>query len=96
MIDCVFQNTYVWLTTGEGFWFYPTRVEYEGVNGYRWNGVFWMYYGIDPRFIDAVSCYPTLPFIKSKTSLWKIKNHKAFLLHRIQEHGKILMHTELI
>jgi hypothetical protein len=59
MIDCVFQNTYVWLTTEEGFWFYRPRVDYDGVTGYRWNGVFWMFYGIDPRFIDAVSCYPT-------------------------------------
>ena len=59
IIDCVYNNTYVWLINGEGFWFYPTRVEYGEVSGYRWNGVFWMFYGIDPRFIDAVACYPT-------------------------------------
>lgn len=59
MIDCVFQNTYVWLTNGESFWFYPTRVEYGEVSGYRWNGFYWVFYGIDPRFIDVLVCYPT-------------------------------------
>ncbi|HWI48868.1 MAG TPA: transporter [Rummeliibacillus sp.] len=59
IVDCVYQNTYVWLINGESFWFYPTRVEYGEVSGYRWSGAFWYYFGIDPRFIDAVSCYPT-------------------------------------
>jgi len=58
IVDCIHQYTYVWLRNGESFWFYPTRVEYGEVSGYRWNGVFWTYYGIDPRFISAVSCPP--------------------------------------
>jgi hypothetical protein len=58
IVDCVYQYTYVWLTNGRSFWFYPTSVQYEGVTGYRWNGRFWTFYGFDPRFIDAVSCPP--------------------------------------
>lgn len=60
--DCQYQYTYVWLNNGEQFWFFPTRVEYEGITGYRWNGAFWTFYGIDSRLIDAVACppYPTL------------------------------------
>lgn len=58
VVDCLYQYTYVWLLNGDNFWFYPTRVEYGEVSGYRWNGAFWMYYGIDPRFIDAVACPP--------------------------------------
>ena len=59
IVDCLYQNTYVWLRNGNRFWFYPTRVEYGEISGYRWNGAFWQYYGIDPRMIETVSCYPT-------------------------------------
>ncbi|WP_123042474.1 transporter [Cohnella candidum] len=58
IVDCLQNYTYVWLVNGESFWFYPTRVEYGEVAGYRWNGAFWYFYGIDPRFIDTVSCPP--------------------------------------
>ncbi|TMV46296.1 transporter [Paenibacillus mesophilus] len=58
IVDCSYQYTYVWLRNGESFWFYPTRVEYGAVSGLRWNGLFWYFFGIDPRFIEAVSCPP--------------------------------------
>jgi hypothetical protein len=58
IIDCMYQYTYVWLWNGDSFWFYPTRVEYGEVSGYRWNGAFWTFYGFDPRLINAVSCPP--------------------------------------
>ncbi|MNV81673.1 hypothetical protein D3C71_1753520 [compost metagenome] len=58
LIDCLHSYTYVWLWNGDSFWYYPTRVEYGEVSGYRWSGQFWYYYGIDPRFIRAVSCPP--------------------------------------
>lgn len=58
IVDCVYQYTYVWLRTGQSFWFYPTYVDAEGVAGFRWSGSYWYFYGIDPRFIDAVSCPP--------------------------------------
>ncbi len=59
LIDCVYQHTYVWLVNGVQFWYYPISVESHGVTGYRWNGSLWVFYGIDPRFIDSVVCYPT-------------------------------------
>jgi len=34
-------------------------VEFGEVSGYRWNGAYWQFYGIDPGLIDAVACYPT-------------------------------------
>ena len=40
IVDCLYQNTYVWLINGSQFWFYPTRVEFGEVSGYRWNGTF--------------------------------------------------------
>lgn len=58
VIDCMNQYTYVWLLNGEQFWFYPISVDSLGVTGYRWNGLSWMFYGIDGRLIDAVSCPP--------------------------------------
>lgn len=58
VVDCLYEYTYIWLLNGDNFWFYPTRVEYGEVSGYRWNGAFWMFYGIDPRIIDAVACPP--------------------------------------
>lgn len=33
IVDCLYQNTYVWLINGREFWFYPTRVEYGEVSG---------------------------------------------------------------
>ncbi|MFF2794486.1 transporter [Lysinibacillus xylanilyticus] len=59
VIDCVYQNTYVWLRNGREFWFYPTRIEMGEVSGYRWNGAYWAFYGFDEGLIDAVACYPT-------------------------------------
>ncbi|GIP38517.1 hypothetical protein J31TS4_17970 [Paenibacillus sp. J31TS4] len=59
IIDCLNSFTYVWLWNGESFWFFPTRVAYEGASGYRWNGLFWFYDVIDPALIRAVSCPPT-------------------------------------
>ncbi|GAA0136950.1 hypothetical protein YSY43_37910 [Paenibacillus sp. YSY-4.3] len=58
IIDCVYQYTYVWLWNGDSFWYYPTRVEYGEVSGYRWTGAFWTFYGFSPDLINAVSCPP--------------------------------------
>lgn len=58
IIDCIHNFTYIWLWNGDSFWYYPTRVEYGEVSGYRWSGQFWFYYGLDPRFIRSVSCPP--------------------------------------
>lgn len=33
IIDCVHQYTYVWLRSGESFWFYPTMSIWRGLQG---------------------------------------------------------------
>lgn len=59
IIDCINNQTYVWLWNGETFWYYPTRVESTGVvSGYRWDGRFWRFYPIELRLIRGVSCPP--------------------------------------
>ena len=58
IIDCMHSYTYVWPRNGRPFWFYPTRVEYGEVSGYRWTGTYWTFYGFDPELIDEVACYP--------------------------------------
>jgi hypothetical protein len=57
IVDCLYSYTYVWLTNGIEFWFYPTAVQYGAVVGYRWVGTFWIFDGIDSRYIDQVTCY---------------------------------------
>ncbi|WP_152395092.1 transporter [Paenibacillus guangzhouensis] len=54
---CMFRYTYVWLTNGDQFWFYPIFVGRDSVAGFRWNGFFWMYFGIDLRRIDSFTCF---------------------------------------
>ena len=54
---CLFRNTYVWLTNGENFWFWPVFVGPTSVAGFRWSGRFWFYFGIDLRRISSFSCF---------------------------------------
>lgn len=34
---CLFKNTYMWLSNGRSFWFYPTMVTQNAVSGFRWS-----------------------------------------------------------
>ncbi|TKH45388.1 transporter [Paenibacillus terrae] len=54
---CLFRNTFVWLTNGERFWLYPVFVGRTSVAGFRWNGRFWTYYGVDTNRIESFSCF---------------------------------------
>jgi hypothetical protein len=54
---CLFRNTYVWLNDGESFWFFPIFVGRTSVAGFRWNGRFWMYFGLDLRRIRTFTCF---------------------------------------
>ncbi|MGN7457314.1 collagen-like protein [Paenibacillus pasadenensis] len=54
---CVLRYTYVWPSNGPGFWFYPVFVGRTSVSGFRWNGLFWMFSGLDLSRIDSFSCY---------------------------------------
>lgn len=55
---CLFQITFVRLWTGESFWFFPTSIGFDEISGYRWNGVFWMSYSFNRRFIYTADCPP--------------------------------------
>ncbi|WP_314590592.1 transporter [Paenibacillus terrigena] len=54
---CLFRNTYVWLHNGQQFWFFPIFVGRDSVAGFRWNGFFWMYFGVDLRQIASFTCF---------------------------------------
>ncbi|WP_397376382.1 transporter [Paenibacillus vietnamensis] len=54
---CLFRNTYIWPVRGPGFWFYPVFVGRTSVSGFRWNGFFWMYSGMDLRQISSFTCF---------------------------------------
>lgn len=54
---CLFRNTYIWLNNGEQFWFYPVFVGRSSVAGFRWNGFFWGYYGVDLNRVSSFTCF---------------------------------------
>ncbi|WP_180320068.1 hypothetical protein [Peribacillus loiseleuriae] len=56
---CLYRNTYIWLESGRGFWFYPTYVGRYSVAGYRWrrNLQRWVYFGVDADQIRSFQCY---------------------------------------
>lgn len=54
---CRFRYTYIWLRNGRSFWIYPVFVGRNSISGWRWNGRFWVYFGIDLRRIDSFVCY---------------------------------------
>ncbi|MFD0697794.1 collagen-like protein [Paenibacillus sp. GCM10027628] len=53
---CLFRFTYVWLSNGQQFWYFPIFVGSTSIAGFRWTGFTWMYFGIDLRFIDSFTC----------------------------------------
>lgn len=54
---CMFRNTYIWLSNGDSFWFFPVFIGPRSVAGFRWNGRFWMIFGIDTRRIVSFTCF---------------------------------------
>lgn len=54
---CLFRNTYIWLSNGEQFWYFPIFVGPRSVAGFRWNGRFWVIFGIDTRRIILFTCF---------------------------------------
>ncbi|MFJ9383643.1 collagen-like protein [Peribacillus sp. NPDC101481] len=54
---CLFRNTFIWLNNGASFWYYPIFVGPRSVAGFRWNGRFWTFFGIDTRQINSFSCF---------------------------------------
>lgn len=55
---CLFRFTYVWLTNGRSFWFYPITLGRRSVGGFYWDASRrrWVYFALDTNRIDVVSC----------------------------------------
>jgi hypothetical protein len=56
---CLYRMTYVWLDSGRSFWFYPTSISRNSVDGYRWRPRQgrWVYFGINRDQIRSFRCY---------------------------------------
>ncbi|MCY9385204.1 hypothetical protein MOF39_19330 [Bacillus inaquosorum] len=55
---CLFRFTYVWLTNGRSFWFFPIILGRRSVGGFYWDPSRrrWVYFALDTNLIDVVSC----------------------------------------
>nr|WP_245850895.1 collagen-like protein [Paenibacillus herberti] len=54
---CAFRYTYIWPRNGAGFWFYPVFIGRTSISGFRWNGFFWMFSGLDLQRIESFTCF---------------------------------------
>lgn len=54
---CLYQNTFVWLTNGNSFWFYPTLVGFSTVTGFWWTGRSWLPLVLGLGEITSFSCF---------------------------------------
>ncbi|WP_425446460.1 hypothetical protein [Dethiothermospora halolimnae] len=55
--QCRRKFTYIWLSNGDAFWFYPTFIGRRSISGFRWTGFMWVFYGTDLRNITSFICY---------------------------------------
>lgn len=56
MLNCLNKYTYVWMTDGSEFWYFPTNLGANSVGGYYYDGYQWVYFTIDTQYIDAAVC----------------------------------------
>lgn len=57
MRNCIGRFTYVWLSNGQEFWFFPVQIWANTVAGFRWDRRFgWSYTGISLNRIDMFTC----------------------------------------
>jgi hypothetical protein len=55
---CLFRNTYIWLTNGNSFWYYPIFVGRTSIAGWRWSrSRGWVFFGINLRSIASFTCF---------------------------------------
>jgi len=55
--NCMFRFTYFWLFNGNNFWFYPTYVDRQAVQGFRWRRNRWEFDRINLRRIFFFRCF---------------------------------------
>ncbi|MDF2700346.1 MAG: hypothetical protein K0Q49_1904 [Haloplasmataceae bacterium] len=54
---CINRNTYIWLTSGNSFWFFPTFVSRQSLVGFRWSRIGWTRSFIELRRIRSYQCF---------------------------------------
>ncbi len=54
---CLYRNTFMWLINGNSFWFYPTFIGRNHVEGFRWRRYTWVYERINLRLIFFFLCF---------------------------------------
>ncbi|GEM_PF-1802221 len=55
--NCQGRFTYIWLNSGQEFWFFPIQIWGNTVAGFRWDRRFgWTYTGISLNSIDMFTC----------------------------------------
>ena len=57
MRRCLNRFTYVWLINGTNFWFFPIRVGFQQVEGFRWRRNGWVYERINMRRVFTFRCF---------------------------------------
>lgn len=58
MRRCFFRNTFVWMTNGISFWFFPMLAFGNQIIGFRWRGTRgWVYDSINRNSILFFQCY---------------------------------------
>lgn len=57
MRRCLFRFTYIWLFNGNEFWFFPTFVDGQFVQGFRWRRNRWEFDRINLRRIFFFRCF---------------------------------------
>lgn len=57
--NCLYRYVYIWPTGGHGrgYWVYLTYVGRKSIAGFRWNGWYFVYGGVDLRRIESFQCY---------------------------------------
>ena len=56
MKPCFNRPTYVWMTDGGSFWFYPTYIRSDTLAGWRFTDRGWAYTGLDTGSVDQFTC----------------------------------------
>ena len=54
---CLFRFTYIWLNNGNNFWFFPTFVSGQFIQGWRWRRNRWEFDRINIRRILFFRCF---------------------------------------
>ncbi len=57
MRNCLFRFTYIWLFNGNEFWFFPTFVSGQFVQGFRWRRNRWEFDRISLNRIIFFRCF---------------------------------------